>query len=331
MKYTVFLPSLDLCLQESYCGYPGFHLNCSKHGYPTISLPENDYIVESISYPNRSFRVYNAAVSSTSNLRCLPQIINTTFPTREFRYVNASMLYLLSNCTEPLSNDLLQYKVVCQGDKRDNLVLALWDEDENLQKGLENCEKHVVAPVEVHGDEERIGMGEYEEILRRGFALNWSVEGDCRRCERSGGRCGFNSTTFRFRCFCRDGPGWSCRPRTDSVDVREMAADVALTPLLSGSVASALTDPVGVADHEIQDQSALKVEQHEFNISADSAKATNEGNGSTSVVETENKSSEKLSEDSNNVELTDQISSIDTKESSGCSADLESVGYVEEC
>ncbi|CAI9779102.1 unnamed protein product [Fraxinus pennsylvanica] len=208
---------LEACLQESYCGYPGFHLNCSKHGYPTISLPENDYIVESISYPNRSFRVYNAAVSSTSNLRCLPQIINTTFPTREFRYVNASMLYLLSNCTEPLSNDLLQYKVVChQGEKRDNFVLALWDEDENLQNGFENCEKHVVAPVELHGDEERIGMGEYEEILRRGFALNWSVAGDCGRCERSGGRCGFNTTTFRFRCFCRDGPRWSCRPRTDS-------------------------------------------------------------------------------------------------------------------
>ncbi|CAI9779119.1 unnamed protein product [Fraxinus pennsylvanica] len=56
-------------------------------------------------------------------------------------------------------------------------------------------------------------MGEYEEILRRGFALNWSIIDDCGRCERSGGRCGFNTTTFRFRCFCLDGPSSSCRPR----------------------------------------------------------------------------------------------------------------------
>ncbi|XP_022896952.1 probable protein phosphatase 2C BIPP2C1 isoform X1 [Olea europaea var. sylvestris] len=55
------------------------------------------------------------------------------------------------------------------------------------------------------------------------------------------------------------------------------------------------------------------------------------GNESVSVVERENESREKLSEDSNDVELTVQISSIDTEDSSGRSADLESVGYVEEC
>ncbi|XP_022860660.1 LEAF RUST 10 DISEASE-RESISTANCE LOCUS RECEPTOR-LIKE PROTEIN KINASE-like 1.2 [Olea europaea var. sylvestris] len=249
MKYTVFLTSLDICvfclillsrkssatdfrydaclpkncdngpkikfpfyiegLQKSYCGYPGFHLKCGKHGYPMISSTENDYIVENISYPRRSFRVYNAAVLSNLNGRCLPQIRNTTLPIREFQYVNATSLYFLSNCIEPLPNDLLRYKVDCPGEKRDNLDLAICDKDENLQKGLKNCEKIVAAPVEVHGDEERIVVGEYKKILRRGFELNYSSSSECSTCEREGGRCGFNTTIFKFRCFCPDRP----RPR----------------------------------------------------------------------------------------------------------------------
>ncbi|CAA3014742.1 Hypothetical predicted protein [Olea europaea subsp. europaea] len=253
MKYTVFLASLDICifclillsrkssaadflyeacvprncgngpnitfpfyiegLQESYCGYPGFHLKCGKHGYPTINSTENDYIVETISYPSRSFRVYNAAVLSNLTGRCLPQIKNTTLPIGEFQYVNVTSPYLSSNCIEQLPKDLSQYMVDCQGENRDNLDLAILDKDENLQKGLENCEKNVVAPVEVHGDKERIVVAEYEEILRRGFELNYLSSSDCSTCEREGDRCGFNTTTHSFRCFCPDRPHFRrCRP-----------------------------------------------------------------------------------------------------------------------
>ncbi|CAA2965296.1 Hypothetical predicted protein [Olea europaea subsp. europaea] len=143
---------------------------------------------------------------------CLPQIRNTTLPIREFHYVNVTSLYLLSNCIEPLSKDLSRYKVDCQGENRDNLDLAILDKDENLQKGLENCEKNVVAPVEVHGDKERIVVGEYEEILRRGFELNYRSSSCCSICESNGGRCGFNDTISKFRCFCPEGPdSQSCR------------------------------------------------------------------------------------------------------------------------
>ncbi|CAA2975955.1 Hypothetical predicted protein [Olea europaea subsp. europaea] len=202
-------------LQESYCGYPGFHLKCGKHGYPMINSTENDSIVENISYPGRSLRVYNAAVLSNLNGRCLPPIRNTTLPIREFQNVNTvTSLYLLSNCIEPLPKDLSRYKVDCQGENRDNLDFAILDKEENLQKGLENCEKHVVEPVEVHGDKERNAVGEYEEILRRGFELNYWSSSDCSICESDGSRCGFNTTTSKFRCFCPDGPRFqSCGPR----------------------------------------------------------------------------------------------------------------------
>ncbi|CAA2975957.1 Hypothetical predicted protein [Olea europaea subsp. europaea] len=170
MKYTVFLTSLHICI---FC------------------------------------LILLARKSSAADFRCLPQIRNTTLPIREFQYVNATSLYFLSNCIEPLPNDLLRYKVDCPGEKRDNLDLAICDKDENLQKGLKNCEKIVAAPVEVHGDEERIVVGEYKKILRRGFELNYSSSSECSTCEREGGRCGFNTTIFKFRCFCPDRP----RPR----------------------------------------------------------------------------------------------------------------------
>ncbi|XP_022871272.1 LEAF RUST 10 DISEASE-RESISTANCE LOCUS RECEPTOR-LIKE PROTEIN KINASE-like 1.2 [Olea europaea var. sylvestris] len=199
-------------VQESYCGYPGFELNCTKgHGYPTIRLPGNDYIVENISYSSRSFRVYNSAVLNTSNRTCLPQIRNTTLPTA-FNYANVTLLYLLSNCTKPLPDDLSRYQVSCGSENRDDWDLAIRDKDENSQNGLENCKKHVVAPVDAHGDDHENGMGNYMKIIRRGFVLNWTAS-DCSKCQESGGVCGFNTSVYQFKCFCPDRPhSVSCMP-----------------------------------------------------------------------------------------------------------------------
>ncbi|KAJ6356844.1 hypothetical protein OIU78_004857 [Salix suchowensis] len=42
-------------------------------------------------------------------------------------------------------------------------------------------------------------------MLERGFVLNW-VASNCSVCDESGGRCGFNHTTYQFKCFCPDRP-----------------------------------------------------------------------------------------------------------------------------
>ncbi|KAL2500301.1 putative serine/threonine-protein kinase [Forsythia ovata] len=206
ISFPFYIPGL----QESYCGLPGFEVNCSINGFPVLHLPGKDVLVRNISYHNRTFRVYNDAVSSL-NGSCLPQIRNTTLPPeKKFDYFNVSKLYLLSNCTKNLSEDLSRYKVKCVDESRDSWV-AVFEGDENLKNALENCEENVVA-VEVLGGEGRNGTGNYMDILRRGFVLNWTAI-DCSICAESGGRCGFNESILHFKCFCPDRPhSSSCKP-----------------------------------------------------------------------------------------------------------------------
>ncbi|KAL2520752.1 putative serine/threonine-protein kinase [Forsythia ovata] len=206
ISFRFYIPGL----QESYCGLPGFEVNCSVNGFPVLHLPGKDVLVRNISYHNRTFRVYDDAVSSL-NGGCLPQIRNTTLPPeKKFDYFNVSKLYLLSNCTKNLSEDLSRYKVKCVDESRDSWV-AVFEGDENLKNALENCEENVVA-VEVLGGEGRNGTGNYMEILRRGFVLNWTAI-DCSICAESGGRCGFNESILHFKCFCPDRPhSSSCKP-----------------------------------------------------------------------------------------------------------------------
>ncbi|KAL2460451.1 putative protein phosphatase 2C 62 [Abeliophyllum distichum] len=93
---------------------------------------------------------------------------------------------------------------------------------------------------------------------------------------------------------------------------------------------------------ETESKSSQKLSEDSKKLELETNKGNSIGisNESINVVERENESSEKLSEDSKKVELPVSISradrkdssapSEDTKESSGSSADLESVGYVEE-
>lgn len=197
--------------QESYCGYPGFALNCTDD-FPVLRLPENEYVVTDIFYQNRSFHIYNAAVLRSDDSSCLPTIRNTTLPQALFDYVNVTDLHLFSNCKN-LSGELLRYNVGCDsyGDGN-NGTLALYDIDENLRNAMEKCEENIVAPVEGDGDEGNNGVVNVSKALRRGFVLNWTAS-DCGTCEDSGGRCGFNETSFHFKCFCPDRPhSRSCKP-----------------------------------------------------------------------------------------------------------------------
>ncbi|KAK4423541.1 LEAF RUST 10 DISEASE-RESISTANCE LOCUS RECEPTOR-LIKE PROTEIN KINASE-like 1.2 [Sesamum alatum] len=207
ISFPFYIPGL----QESYCGYPGFALNCSQRGVPVLQLPENEYVVDDISYQTRSLKVYDAAVLNSYGTGCLPGIRNTTLPTARFGFSdNVTQLHLFSNCSNSLSENFQSHRVGCDAKGRDSWDLAIYDKDENIANiALENCERNVVAPVEGDGN---IGPGNVDEVLRRGFVLNWTAS-DCSKCESSGGRCGFNATIYHFRCFCPDRPhSRRCRP-----------------------------------------------------------------------------------------------------------------------
>jgi hypothetical protein len=72
------------------------------------------------------------------------------------------------------------------------------------------CAEEVITTViDVFGNSierlERLGT-EFVDALRRGFELNWTTTSDdCKKCEESGGLCGYNHSTGSFMCFCSDG------------------------------------------------------------------------------------------------------------------------------
>ncbi|XP_019160159.1 PREDICTED: LEAF RUST 10 DISEASE-RESISTANCE LOCUS RECEPTOR-LIKE PROTEIN KINASE-like 1.2 isoform X2 [Ipomoea nil] len=208
IKYPFFLQGQH----ESYCGFPEFNISCDGQGYPILRIPENDYVVDNISYDNNSFRVYNSAVSGME-AGCLPDIKNLTVTNGSLsvwlRLGTESRINILRNCSESIVERLWRYKVGCN-----DWGLVLFEGSGNLKSALQDCKENVLAPVEIREDDitDRSGVVNYDLLLKRGFELRWNVS-SCKECAESGGRCGFNATTLHFLCFCPDRPHAArCKP-----------------------------------------------------------------------------------------------------------------------
>ncbi|XP_019256791.1 PREDICTED: LEAF RUST 10 DISEASE-RESISTANCE LOCUS RECEPTOR-LIKE PROTEIN KINASE-like 2.1 isoform X2 [Nicotiana attenuata] len=203
--------------QESYCGYPGFGLNCSEQGFPVLYIAENEYIVEEISYQDHTFQLKNSVFNSTTNNGCVSEIKNISLDKRPFKFVNESRIYLLSKCNESIPEHLLKHKIGfgCGEENRNEWGVAMFAEDESFEFALQVCKNHVMVPVDMLGDEGSNQVLDYQLLLRRGFRLSWSSS-DCSECAESGGRCGFDENPYQFKCFCTDRPhSATCRPTTE--------------------------------------------------------------------------------------------------------------------
>uniref|UniRef100_A0A6N2N0H0 non-specific serine/threonine protein kinase n=1 Tax=Salix viminalis TaxID=40686 RepID=A0A6N2N0H0_SALVM len=190
--------------QEEYCGYPGFAISCNEKNKAVLSLSNNEYIIQEIYYQNHSLRLSNA-VGFGKNTSCSPQIQNISLNGDRFRQsTTRTGLFLFYNCNSALlgnDSELLKHKVDCSGESANVSTVAMLDDDPLLGSASEKCGAGVVAPVDVYRGE-NVSIG---KMLERGFVLNW-VANNCSECDESGGRCGFNYTTYQFKCFCPDRP-----------------------------------------------------------------------------------------------------------------------------
>ncbi|MCD7454785.1 hypothetical protein HAX54_026079 [Datura stramonium] len=190
--------------QESYCGYPGFGLNCNEQGFPVVHIAGNEYIVEHISYQNHTFELKNSVFNSNISNGCVSEIKNVSLDNRPFRFVNESRIYLLSKCNISIPKHLWKHRIDfgCGEENGNDWGIAMFAKDESFESALQVCKNHVMVPVEMLGDE------------GRGFRLSWTSS-NCSECAESGGRCGFDVTDYQFKCFCTDRPhSSSCQPTT---------------------------------------------------------------------------------------------------------------------
>ncbi|XP_016652035.1 PREDICTED: LEAF RUST 10 DISEASE-RESISTANCE LOCUS RECEPTOR-LIKE PROTEIN KINASE-like 1.2 isoform X2 [Prunus mume] len=198
--------------QASFCGYPGFQLSCHGDGedaYPLLQLSGNNYTIHNIDYQNKSLLVSNSLLSGyLSSTACndnISSLHNITFPNDQYKLAsNQADFFLLYNCNSSVVESFPKYKVGCfdQGTNktRSNTSVLALPRDEYPKFGSRKCGGEVVVAHAGRGGENG-ELGLIQEVLRRGFELNW-LAGDCNRCQDSGGRCGFNYTTYHFRCLC---------------------------------------------------------------------------------------------------------------------------------
>lgn len=95
----------------------------------------------------------------------------------------------------------------CPDQNIDGLDLALFGDDPLLENASKKCTKVVAVDV----DSREGSTGGFNDMLRRGFVMKW-IASDCISCEESGGRCGFDNSTYHFNCFCPDRPHSSSCP-----------------------------------------------------------------------------------------------------------------------
>ncbi|XP_057736460.1 LEAF RUST 10 DISEASE-RESISTANCE LOCUS RECEPTOR-LIKE PROTEIN KINASE-like 2.1 [Arachis stenosperma] len=224
--------------QQPFCGYPGFAISCADgiHGFPTLNLSNTSYIIHQIFYHNESLRVSNAAFSS--NTSCISPTHNLTLPpTMTFSFLNRNHnkdILLFFGCNlSSMPTELMDYRIGCSGasNKTGGSVLALYkDAVKTVTSVSESCGSggEVVDAV-VEGSE-----GGMEEELRRGFMLNWTAS-DCKLCNSTGGRCGFNSTIFTFQCYCTESI------HASKCDITERTSNASMKIGLALGLAAAVT------------------------------------------------------------------------------------------
>ncbi|KAB1205597.1 hypothetical protein CJ030_MR7G017769 [Morella rubra] len=210
ISYPFYIPGN----RKPYCGYPGFELSCNNNSQPTINISNTAYIVQKIFYRNQTLRVSNSAFSNTT-IDCIPLTRNVSLPGVRFDLApNQTRLFLLYNCNSSLLEHPSEFYRGCYEEKETRSVLALSEGDPKLRNASQACRSAVVAPVESYG----ANGDEIRGLLRRGFLLKWKAT-SCSICEQSGGFCGFNATTYNFRCLCPDRPHvWHCRPENSGYE-----------------------------------------------------------------------------------------------------------------
>ncbi|CAJ2630682.1 unnamed protein product [Trifolium pratense] len=199
---TIRYPFYIKGTQEPFCGYPGFGISCDNNtGFPILNLTDALYIIDQIFYENQSLRVSNVVFSrSNINKDCLSPTQILTFPINLFNLAqNQTQVVLFFGCdSTKLPRELQRNTIGCFAENKTSSVVALYGDDKNSSFVSKNCRDGVV-----HAMVENGVKGEIEESLRNGFLLNW-IAADCRECYDSGGRCGFNSSIYSFRCYCTD-------------------------------------------------------------------------------------------------------------------------------
>lgn len=191
-----------------HCGHPAFRLDC-EDDVTLITLRSRPYRVLGID--TRSLLISVARAEFLKNT-CPSIIYNTDLDYRLFRHPSGDQnLTLAYGCTAvPGQQQVYEFNCTLNGTSSGSFYFtqaALLASD--IARPL--CSDSITVPINQTSAQlltpSTSSENDLREVLRAGFGLIWEAnDTSCNECSRSGGRCGYNSNTSSFACYCSDQP-----------------------------------------------------------------------------------------------------------------------------
>ena len=196
--------------QPPYCGYPSFGIECE----PTGAAPflNGSYLrVLDIPYGSSSVVAFHTNLADDpSGCRATKFNVSSNLVLSLVAISRANWeLFLCSNCTRTPPAGSLRMNCSDSGAPWFVYLSRSYESLGPVQEtGSTGCQ---YSSVPVMPGSELKAMSDYATLMKRGFLLEWTVPGDCARCNASGGQCRYDTDLNAFRCLCPDG---SIQPAT---------------------------------------------------------------------------------------------------------------------
>ncbi|XP_074346357.1 LEAF RUST 10 DISEASE-RESISTANCE LOCUS RECEPTOR-LIKE PROTEIN KINASE-like 2.1 [Apium graveolens] len=194
--------------RPSYCGHPAFKLNC-QGDVSVMILQSRPYRVLGIDARSQLITV---ARQDLWNNTCPNSIYNTDLDYRVFSHPSGDQnLTLYYGCaTVPGQQSPYEFECTVNGTSSDSYFYTQ-DALLSLNTSQSSCTVTIRVPINRTSAQlltpATATQDDLKDVLKAGFGLKWKAnDTECNACARSGGRCGYNSSTSSFACYCIDRP-----------------------------------------------------------------------------------------------------------------------------
>ncbi|CAH1421398.1 unnamed protein product [Lactuca virosa] len=191
----------------TYCGYPGFEVNCNEHNPPTINIKNMTYQVKSIDPTVQIMKIVREDMIESI---CPQDQVNTTMDYNLFNYNSGYMnMSFLFGC--PDSWNGMGGRLDLCGNNRGKPVFLIPG-----VHGPGDCESSVVVPVPV----EFVDPNTSGRVVGNGFEVRWKVDDEvCIGCRQSSGQCVYDNDTRLTACRVGTSPSADAKGQMDAKGV----------------------------------------------------------------------------------------------------------------
>ncbi|WOK93014.1 hypothetical protein Cni_G01706 [Canna indica] len=184
-----------------FCGFSLFNIDCSSKDsetqIPLVTIHGFQLVMKDIFYNNQSVRLTPSKFDKGDP--CELPSTNTTTDVFPFSHsFSNKQIFFLHNCSR---DQPLYRNTSCIVNDRPVYFGGEYNGPGQLSLSGDGTCALVVFPVTGYT---KVSINaNYTALLMAGMVYNWTAP-DCTDCKNSGGRCGYNDSTLKFMCICRD-------------------------------------------------------------------------------------------------------------------------------